>query len=215
MKGHLESPRRSVLTEIQRHPLVFHFKHRRNTKWPFICLPRRSSGDTASDLGGHGEQPLTGGSAAPTHLDEFYLGAQIASVTDLTAQLHRRDVHASCPKERGGGHRKQVLTLQFDSRKHSHQVRAKGNAGALSFTQLHGAEAWPTAERPACCVHLPSINGCRPPGARLTGSCFHRTFHQKLRFQLDPVTPGRTNTLQQGGGSRHVHALSLPHKNKE
>lgn len=196
---------------------------------PLFASPGgRSGGDTASDLGAPASSRLTSGAAA-AHLGKFYLSAQIASVTDLTAQLHHRDVHTCWPKERGGGDRDQELRLQFDGENifpssQGQSCRQRGSAGVFRAE----ACARPAAERPACCVHLPSIDTCR-----LTGSCFNWTSEPKPMFQLDRVKPAREPTetasgrkecalrggdqfqrLQPGGGSRHVHALSFPQKNK-
>lgn len=128
-----------------------------------ICLPRRSGGDTTSDLGPTASSTLTSGAAA--HLGKFYLSAQIASVTDLTAQLHHRDVHTCCPKERGGGDRNEELRLQLDGENSSIKSGPKSQAArGRRRVERHSVIRAETAARlpraPAVHQHLSADQSC-------------------------------------------------------
>lgn len=59
---------------------------------------------------------------------KLYQGAQRASVTDLKAQLRHCDVHAGCPKERGGGGRNEDLRLSLTEENISVQSEPKFQA---------------------------------------------------------------------------------------
>lgn len=104
-------------------------RSKRNTNWAFICIPCRTRGDTASDLRAQRASKATPGSVSAPHLDKFYLGVQIASMTDLSFQLRERDVHTCCPKEkkRGGG-RNEDLRLEFDWKKKKQVASNQGES---------------------------------------------------------------------------------------